>query len=39
MKLKIGIVPSIKQNYKDQFSYSIDLNWFTFLKRYLKIQI
>ncbi len=36
MKLKIGIVPSIKQNYKNQFSYSIDFNWFIFFKKIFK---
>ena len=36
MKLKIGIVPSIKQSYKNQFSYSIDFNWFIFFKKVFK---
>ncbi len=33
MKLTIGLIPSIKENYKNQFSYIIDMKWFIFLKR------
>ena len=40
MKLKIGLVPSIKENYKNQFSYLLDSKWFNFLNKiFLKPEI
>jgi len=40
MKLKIGLVPSIKENYKNQFSYFLDSKWYNFLNKvYYKPEI
>ena len=34
--MKIGIIPSIQEKYKNQFEYSCDLNLFSFLKKIFK---
>ena len=33
MRIKIAIIPTIREVYKDQFEFSIDLKWTVFLKK------
>jgi len=33
MKIKIGLIPAIKETYKNQFSYIVDVKWFSFLRK------
>ena len=40
MKIKIGIVPTIREIYKNQFEFTMDLKWTVFLKKiFPKCQI
>ena len=33
MRIKIAIIPTIREVYKDQFEFSMDLKWTVFLKK------